>query len=149
MISALYSALLDLSERPNTGDSCPPNSTTQVTNDEIKEKSADNKPSIIVSNAADTKKASSDLALALAEALCGIDEDNKHTGQIESLLNFARERVGLRIESSYLPEVENMRCVIETHADEVAFAETGRLALKVKEKLKFCFYFWKFLYWST
>lgn len=148
MISALYSALLDLSERPNTGESCQANAATQGNADEVKEKATDNKPAIIVSNATESKKMSSDLALALAEALCGIDEDNKHTGQIETLLNFVRERVALRIESSYLPEVENMRCVIEMHADEVAFAETGRLALKVRNRLRF-FIFLKILFAFT
>ncbi|XP_024938114.1 uncharacterized protein LOC107265150 isoform X2 [Cephus cinctus] len=70
-------------------------------------------------------------AIALAEALCSIDEDNKHTSQIEILHNTIKESIELRDSSLCDTRLRNMSCVVETFADELLFTETGRRSLKV------------------
>jgi len=76
---ALYSALLDVSTKDK--------SDRQDTSN-----SADTSCELSPFNPYDRSTA----ATALAEAICSIDEDNKHTAQIDSFLLLVRERYGPR-----------------------------------------------------
>ncbi|XP_032680366.1 uncharacterized protein LOC116848405 isoform X2 [Odontomachus brunneus] len=70
-------------------------------------------------------------ATALAEAICSIDEDNKHTAQIDSFLLGVKESLEKQSENSRNTELQNMSCVIETYTDELLFTNTGRRSLKI------------------
>jgi len=76
---ALYSALLDASTKDKSDRQDPSNS-------------ADTSCELSPFNPYDRSTA----ATALAEAICSIDEDNKHTAQIDSFLLLVRERYGPR-----------------------------------------------------
>ena len=71
-------------------------------------------------------------AIALSEALCSIDEDNKHTAQIEDLLEQVRESAERRAAAAGYAEVDDVDCIIETYTDQLAFTEVGRNSLKVR-----------------
>ena len=76
-------------------------------------------------------------AIALSEALCSIDEDNKHTAQIDDLLSLVRESVEKRIAATSLAEVEDVMDIIETYTDHIAFTEIGRSSLKVHFEINY------------
>ncbi|XP_072761296.1 uncharacterized protein [Anoplolepis gracilipes] len=70
-------------------------------------------------------------ATALAEAICSIDEDNKHTAQIDSFVLLVKDSLGREDQTSRSKELQNMTCVIETYTDELLFTNTGRCSLKI------------------
>ncbi|XP_067206507.1 uncharacterized protein [Linepithema humile] len=70
-------------------------------------------------------------ATALAEAICSIDEDNKHTAQIDSFLLLIKNSLGREDQNARNNELQNMMCVIETYTDELLFTNTGRRSLKI------------------
>ncbi|XP_046432279.1 uncharacterized protein LOC124185487 isoform X1 [Neodiprion fabricii] len=72
------------------------------------------------------------LAIALGEAICSIDEDDKHTLQISSLLSSINER--LESDDLRWPGIdpEGMPYVVaQAYADELLLTSEGRLAIKV------------------
>ncbi|XP_026295976.1 uncharacterized protein KIAA0825 homolog isoform X3 [Apis mellifera] len=65
----------------------------------------------------------------LAEAICSIDEDNKHTAQIDDFFQLVKKNVEtLNINSSI--DETNMSSIIEVYTDELLFTSSGRQALK-------------------
>ncbi|XP_011881191.1 PREDICTED: uncharacterized protein LOC105569377 [Vollenhovia emeryi] len=70
-------------------------------------------------------------ATALAEAICSIDEDNKHTSQIDSFLLLVKDSLRREDENPRSGELQNMACVIETYTDELLFTNVGRRSLKI------------------
>ncbi|KAH0946009.1 hypothetical protein HN011_005249 [Eciton burchellii] len=111
---ALYSALLDASTKDKSDRQDPSNS-------------ADTSCELSPFNPYDRSTA----ATALAEAICSIDEDNKHTAQIDSFLFLVRESLGREDQNSKLSESRNTSCIIETYTDELLFTSIGRCSLKV------------------
>ncbi|XP_020709486.2 uncharacterized protein LOC105688635 [Athalia rosae] len=71
------------------------------------------------------------LAIALGEAICSIDEDDKHTLQIDSLLDLVNQRVESENLSWRGIDSEGLTSVAEAYADELLFTPEGRLAIKV------------------
>ncbi|XP_046736558.1 uncharacterized protein LOC124405560 isoform X4 [Diprion similis] len=72
------------------------------------------------------------LAIALGEAICSIDEDDKHTLQIDSLLSVINER--LESDDLRWPGIdpEGLPCAVaQAYADELLLTSEGRLAIKV------------------
>ncbi|XP_018341255.1 PREDICTED: uncharacterized protein LOC108747869 isoform X1 [Trachymyrmex septentrionalis] len=70
-------------------------------------------------------------ATALAEAICSIDEDNKHTSQIDSFLLLVKDSLRREHQNPRNGELQNMACVIETYTDELLFTNIGRRSLKI------------------
>ncbi|XP_039311837.1 uncharacterized protein LOC105194760 isoform X2 [Solenopsis invicta] len=69
-------------------------------------------------------------ATALAEAICSIDEDNKHTSQIDSFLLLVKDSLSREDQNPRNGKLQNMACVIETYTDELLFTNIGRRSLK-------------------
>ncbi|XP_023018112.2 uncharacterized protein KIAA0825 isoform X1 [Leptinotarsa decemlineata] len=71
------------------------------------------------------------IALATAESLCSIDEDNKHTDQIEEFLEQVRSsRSGLDSRGSGSVRVETNQQMVEILASDVLMTTTGTRSLK-------------------
>ncbi|KAG7213003.1 hypothetical protein KM043_002340 [Ampulex compressa] len=71
---------------------------------------------------------------ALAEAICSIDEDNKHTAQIDAFVALVRESIDEADRNPRKDELESMFSTIETYTDQLLFTDTGRRSLKVTHK---------------
>ncbi|XP_051169781.1 uncharacterized protein LOC127287087 isoform X3 [Leptopilina boulardi] len=69
-------------------------------------------------------------SLALAEALCSIDEDNKHTVQIDDFLRIVKKSIDSRKQMENI-EIEDMSSYIEVLTDELLFKSEGRHSLKI------------------
>ncbi|XP_043581466.1 uncharacterized protein LOC122567202 isoform X4 [Bombus pyrosoma] len=67
----------------------------------------------------------------LAEAICSIDEDDKHTSQIDDFFQLVKKNVQTSNIDSCINETCNLFSVIEVHTDELLFTSSGRQALKV------------------
>ncbi|XP_060820395.1 uncharacterized protein LOC132909531 [Bombus pascuorum] len=67
----------------------------------------------------------------LAEAICSIDEDDKHTSQIDDFFQLVKKNVQTSNIDSRINETYNLFSVIEVHTDELLFTSSGRRALKV------------------
>lgn len=118
MCAALYSALLEESSRkPDV-----PKSSTSAN------AASANVDSPVDSCDSDNRSAT---AIVLAEALCSVDEDNKHTAQINDLLCHVTESIESKKRDSDVPEVDDVMAVVETWSDELAFTDIGRNSLKV------------------
>ncbi|XP_015123677.1 uncharacterized protein LOC107045817 [Diachasma alloeum] len=70
-------------------------------------------------------------ATALAEALCSIDEDNKHTDQIQALLGLIHKWIEKEDPSPRLKKLDTVFSWKETYVDQLLFTEIGRRSLKV------------------
>ncbi|XP_050458079.1 uncharacterized protein LOC126854933 [Cataglyphis hispanica] len=116
LCAALYSGLLDVSAKSERKDIHGTPSSSEDTNCELSP-----------FNPYDRSTA----ATALAEAICSIDEDNKHTAQIDSFLLLVKDSLGREDQTSRNDELQNMTCVIETYTDELLFTNTGRRSLKI------------------
>ncbi|KAK2583104.1 hypothetical protein KPH14_009131 [Odynerus spinipes] len=68
---------------------------------------------------------------ALAEAICSIDEDNKHTTQIDYFSQVVRESVKMTDQNPRSTELESMTRIVETYTDELLFTSAGRRSLKI------------------
>ncbi|XP_031785557.1 uncharacterized protein LOC100116243 isoform X1 [Nasonia vitripennis] len=117
MISALYAALLQTA-RDTSASTAQQNLETEVRLQESEGGSFDPQ-----------NRAAS--AIALSEALCSIDEDNKHTAQIDDLMDFMRESLVRRSAAVGFAEIEDVMCIIESYTDQLAFTEIGRSSLKI------------------
>ncbi|XP_043467980.1 uncharacterized protein LOC122502134 isoform X2 [Leptopilina heterotoma] len=69
-------------------------------------------------------------SLALAEALCSIDEDNKHTVQIDDFLKIVKRSIDSRKQMNNV-DIEDMCPYIEVLTDELLFKSEGRHSLKI------------------
>ncbi|XP_023245520.1 uncharacterized protein LOC106647281 [Copidosoma floridanum] len=118
LCSALYTALLEEGKNsPESGDCSSPTQESEV-----------HEPTSASSSVKYSRSAS---AIAFAEAICSIDEGDKHTAEINNLLKSIRAFVEdqLKIESYY--QVNDEMCIIEICTDEIAFEEVGRKSLKI------------------
>ncbi|EFN85448.1 uncharacterized protein LOC105182315 [Harpegnathos saltator] len=115
LCAALYSTLLDVSSRGRSEPQGTPSSSDTSCCE------------LSPFNPYDRSTA----ATALAEAICSIDEDNKHTAQIDSFLLLVKESLKKENENPRNSELQNMTCVIETYTDELLFTSTGRRSLKI------------------
>ncbi|XP_043683631.1 uncharacterized protein LOC122636472 isoform X1 [Vespula pensylvanica] len=68
---------------------------------------------------------------ALAEAICSIDEDNKHTAQIDYFTQVIEDSVKGTNQTPKCVKLKNMTRIIETYTDELLFTDTGRQSLKI------------------
>ncbi|XP_070150031.1 uncharacterized protein [Polyergus mexicanus] len=116
LCAALYSGLLDVSAKSERNDIHNTSNSSGDTSCELSP-----------FNPYDRSTA----ATALAEAICSIDEDNKHTAQIDSFLLLVKDSLGREDQTSRNDELQNMTCVIETYTDELLFTGTGRRSLKI------------------
>ncbi|XP_076763082.1 uncharacterized protein LOC143430614 [Xylocopa sonorina] len=73
--------------------------------------------------------------IALAEAICSIDEDNKHTSQIEDFFQLVRDNMEASSVNSRTSRVHNFSSIIEIYTDELLFTSSGRQALMITHKL--------------
>ncbi|XP_033231251.1 uncharacterized protein LOC117182252 [Belonocnema kinseyi] len=112
MCAALYTALLEVSApiKPKTEQNIMPHKT-ELGYFDPNDKSAS--------------------ALALAEALCSIDEDNKHTVQIEDLSKIIKKSIDSKKVATEQAEIEDMTSFIEVITDELLFQIEGRRSLKI------------------
>lgn len=73
------------------------------------------------------------LSLAVAEALCSIDEDNKHTDQIDDLLEQVKNsKRGLNEESQGSNRIETSQEMAEILVSDLLTIPDGRNSLKVR-----------------
>ncbi|XP_034942560.1 uncharacterized protein [Chelonus insularis] len=113
--AALYSALLETSVI---------NDTSKMIDDQK------NSRNIAESYSFDPQDKSA-AAIALGEALCSIDEDNKHTDHIQALLKLVDEWIIRNEENSAAKELNGYNTWIETYVDKLLFTEIGRRSLKI------------------
>ncbi|XP_015437868.1 PREDICTED: uncharacterized protein LOC107193012 [Dufourea novaeangliae] len=73
----------------------------------------------------------SSVVTTLAEAICSIDEDNKHTSQIDDFFQLVNENIQRTNTTPGIKELTSMPSIIEMCTDELLFTESGRQALKV------------------
>lgn len=72
------------------------------------------------------------IALAVAEALCSIDEDNKHTDQIEELLEqIKHSNKHLEFTAGGCSRVESNQQMAEILVSDILIAHQGKMRLKV------------------
>ncbi|CAK9795962.1 Uncharacterized protein KIAA0825 homolog [Anthophora quadrimaculata] len=114
LCASLYTSLIEFSKNCNT--EIPNDPTPQEINYEL--------------NFFDTNDRSATL-IALAEAICSIDEDYKHTSQIDDFFQIVKENLQALNTNSSIKEVNNIASIIEVYTDELLFTSTGRQALKV------------------
>ncbi|KAI4457536.1 hypothetical protein MML48_7g00003443 [Holotrichia oblita] len=85
------------------------------------------------------------IALAVAEALCSIDEDNKHTEQIQEFLEQAKQSLeDDLIENEGCGRVETTHQIIEILASDVLMSHYGKKSLKVLHHFLICNSEWIF-----
>lgn len=75
------------------------------------------------------------ISLAIAEGLCSIDEDNKHTEEIDTLLKTAQKQLELEEESKGCEAVEFSQQMAEVVVSELLLTTEGKKALKVCKSL--------------
>lgn len=72
------------------------------------------------------------IALAIAEALCCIDEDNKHTEQIDEFLDYIKKDVDLK--KPLHPLIQHNKVSYELLASNLSMTAYGKSSLKVLKK---------------
>lgn len=72
------------------------------------------------------------IALAVAEALCSIDEDNKHTEQIDEFLEYIKKDVDLKRASDNDQSLEQNSILFELLASNLLMTDYGTNSLKVR-----------------
>ncbi|KAI4500810.1 hypothetical protein M0802_004021 [Mischocyttarus mexicanus] len=75
---------------------------------------------------------------ALAEAICSIDEDNKHTAQIDYFSQTIQDRVEAMDQNPRCEKLKNLTTIIETYTDELLLTKTGRQSLKITHEYLLC-----------
>lgn len=126
LISALYTELLHQSELPNKHVKFTDSAVSPTT------KQTEHKKSVTSFDG--TLSSYNDIALAVAESLCSIDEDNKHTDQIEEFLEQVKDNLdffedGSKEGSSKVEETEQ---VTEVLVSDILMTTHGKKSLKVK-----------------
>lgn len=125
LVSALYSDLLHL----------PEEKTKQV-----KFSDAGKSPTVSTTKLGEKKNEiinENEIALAIAECLCSIDEDNKHTDQIEEFLEQVKESLDFFDDSnsenrnSGSERVEGCEQVNEVLVSDILMTTYGKKSLKV------------------
>lgn len=141
LISALYSELLKQAQQSKSvkfpSDNAEGKSETNLVANGYQKQSStlnvekdvlEHKNSITSFDAAASNSEES-VVLALAEALCSIDEDNKHTEQIEQFLDDVREN--LRGLSAQAKHAEQSFHTLEIIASDLLSTSYGKRSLKV------------------
>ncbi|EEZ98750.1 uncharacterized protein LOC658339 [Tribolium castaneum] len=124
LISALYSELLRQSELPSNKQVTFADSAVSPPAKQTEHKKS-------VTSFEGTFSSENDVALAVAESLCSIDEDNKHTDQIEEFLEQVKENLELfedSVEGS--SRVEGSEQVTEVLVSEILMTTHGKKSLK-------------------
>ncbi|XP_015188983.1 PREDICTED: uncharacterized protein LOC107073068 isoform X3 [Polistes dominula] len=75
---------------------------------------------------------------ALAEAICSIDEDNKHTAQIDHFSQTIEDSVKAVDQNPRCDKLKNMTRIVETYTDELLLTKTGRQSLKITHEYLLC-----------
>ncbi|XP_076173521.1 uncharacterized protein LOC143149779 isoform X2 [Ptiloglossa arizonensis] len=114
LCAALYTALLKFSK--NCKQEMQNSSISKGTNKEL--------------NFFDPNDTSA-IVLTLAEAICSIDEDNKHTSQIDDFLQLVKENIQTTNTKPRINKLTCMSSITEICTDELLFTKSGRQALKV------------------
>lgn len=83
----------------------------------------------------DDKQSDSSIASILSEAVCSIDEDNKHTDEIDDLVREVRDNVRKKKEIVEEFFIEDVTEVIDDYLGEIGSTEVGRNSLDVSKKL--------------
>lgn len=116
LISALYSEMLQFCEDKETVRFSTPNKKNSITSLEPAFSSVEN------------------IALAVAEALCTIDEDNKHTDQLEEFLEQVKDNLftcDFSLEGC--KRVDTMSLVSEVLVSDLLATKNGKHSLKVNK----------------
>ncbi|XP_056629865.1 uncharacterized protein KIAA0825 [Diorhabda sublineata] len=71
------------------------------------------------------------IALAVAESLCSIDEDNKHTNQIDEFLSQVKSYVESEVAVSTYKRLEENQIFAEVAVSEILASDTGKNSLKM------------------
>ncbi|XP_057670152.1 uncharacterized protein KIAA0825 [Diorhabda carinulata] len=71
------------------------------------------------------------IALAVAESLCSIDEDNKHTNQIDEFLSQVKSYVESEMAVSTYKRLEENQIFAEVAVSEILASATGKNSLKM------------------
>lgn len=136
LVSALYTALLDKSEKysqnQKTEEESKPDdkgpSTSRVQQSESNAEEIKNSTASFDGIASTMES----IALALCESLCSIDEDNKHTEQIEELLdNVNKSSAESDIPTEGCKRVESSQQMVEILASDLLMTFEGKKGLKV------------------
>ncbi|KAJ8976340.1 hypothetical protein NQ317_009792 [Molorchus minor] len=77
-----------------------------------------------------TNSSTEAIALAVAEALCSIDEDNKHTDQIEEFLEHAKEYNDVDFSVNGVNRVESNQQMLEVLVSDLLISASGKRSLK-------------------
>ncbi|KOX74977.1 hypothetical protein WN51_12661 [Melipona quadrifasciata] len=118
LCSSLYTALIEFSEICETG--IQDSSTTREIDYELNFFDPNDIPATVTT---------------LAEAICSIDEDNKHTSQIDDFFQLVKTNVQASNADSCIKETSNTSSIIEIYTDELLFTSSGRQALKLTHEL--------------
>ncbi|XP_030762018.1 uncharacterized protein LOC115886854 [Sitophilus oryzae] len=121
LVSGLYSHFLDISENV---------SPKKEVSFKHSPKDVENKSDDTNSVKRCSEQSTESLALAVAESLCSIDEDNKHTDQIEEFLSqVSLEDIGCS-ENSGSIRIENNQQILEILVSDLLLNNQGKKALK-------------------
>ncbi|XP_076239255.1 uncharacterized protein LOC143182247 isoform X2 [Calliopsis andreniformis] len=73
----------------------------------------------------------SGIAIALAEAICSIDEDDKHTAQIDDFFQLVKDNADMTTKPMQSSKINQAFSITEAYTDQLLFTKVGRRALKI------------------
>lgn len=134
--AALYSTLLEKSEKcVQLQKSCSASSSRSRSTERLK--STEKKLTIIdgATNIDPPANSVESIALAIAEGLCSIDEDNKHTEEIEAMLEKAKKCLENDDSSKGCESVEFNQQMAEVLASDLLLTTEGKTAVRVSTNI--------------
>lgn len=140
LAAAIYSSLLDKADKSSKQNSTASSRTkvsfqTTPTTDGKK---------LSICSFDGTQNTVESIALAIAEGLCSIDEDNKHTDEIELLLEKAKKCLQEEdVASKGCESVEFNQQMAEILVSDLLMTTEGKKGLKVMKELRNTYYGYK------
>lgn len=135
LISALYTELLEYSEvdvkKSVKFENVLDGNTKVEEEQKLKEGNSNELQKNSFGSFDGTDSSVQSIALALAEALCSIDEDNKHTEQIDAFLQQAKEGLESDSAGNLTDNLEQNRPKLEVIASDLLVTSYGKTSLKV------------------
>lgn len=129
LAAALYTALLDKSEKCSKQNSVASSSKTKVSFQNIPTPEG---KKLSITSFDGTHNSLESIALAIGEGLCSIDEDNKHTDEIELLLEKAKKSLQEEdMPSKGCESVEFNQQMSEILVSDLLMTTEGKKGLKV------------------